>query len=223
MFTQSFRLTVSPAVGEVSAIYATADRPVALLTLAHGAGAGMHHPFMETLAAELVRADIATLRFNFPFVENGKRRPDTPATAHLTIAAALRKARELAPDLPLFAAGKSFGGRMSSQYLAAHPEITVSGLVFFGFPLHAAGRPSTDRAEHLHALRGPLLFLQGTRDTLADPALIASVCASLPTATLVRFEGADHSFKSGKSVLIPQLVQATANWLTTVSGRPDPL
>lgn len=213
MDTQPFKLTVS-TVGEVSAKYTAPDRPLYNLTLAHGAGAGMDHYIMEGLAASLAEAGVAVLRFNFPFSEQKKRRPDSPAVAQLTIAAAIAKAHTLNPRLPLIAAGKSFGGRMTSQYLAAHPDIRVDGIIFFGFPLHPAGKPSTDRADHLRGLRVPMLFLQGSRDTLATWELIQSVCGSLPLASLVRLEGADHSFKAGKNLMLPALVSETMKWIS---------
>lgn len=213
MSIQSFKLTVSPSVGAVSAKYTAPDKPKCIITLAHGAGAGMDHPFMETLADSLSAVGIASLRFNFPFAENKKGRPDTPAVAHQTIEAAITKARELAPKLPLFAAGKSFGGRMSSQYLAAHPDSAVSGIIFYGFPLHPSGKPSTERADHLKALKIPMLFLQGSKDTLATWELIETVCASLKKATLVKLEGADHSFKAGKKDIMSLLVNETEKWV----------
>jgi len=213
MSIQSFKLTVSPSAGAVSAKYTAPDKPKCIITLAHGAGAGMDHPFMETLAGSLSAVGIASLRFNFPFAENKKGRPDTPAVAHQTIEAAITKARELAPKLPLFAAGKSFGGRMSSQYLAAHPDSAVSGIIFYGFPLHPSGKPSTERADHLKALKIPMLFLQGSKDTLATWELIDMVCASLKKATLVKLEGADHSFKAGKKDIMSLLVNETEKWV----------
>ncbi|HEY8920384.1 MAG TPA: alpha/beta fold hydrolase [Chitinophaga sp.] len=213
MSIQSLKLTVSPTAGIVSAKYTTPDKPKCIFTLAHGAGAGMDHSFMETLANALSGAGIATLRFNFPFAEGKKGRPDTPAVAHATIEAAITKARELAPKLPLFAAGKSFGGRMSSQYLAAHPESPVKGIIFYGFPLHPSGKPSIERADHLKALKIPMLFLQGSKDTLATWELIETVCASLKKATLVKLEGADHSFKAGKKDVMSLLVDETNKWV----------
>lgn len=220
MRTQSLQLTVSPSAGTVSAIHMAGENPASVFTLAHGAGAGMDHRFMESLATALAHAGIATLRFNFPFAEQQKRRPDTPAVAHLTIAAAIANARELHPGLPLFVSGKSFGGRMGSQYVAAHPDLRISGLVFYGFPLHPAGKPSTERAAHLHALDRPMLFLQGSRDTLATWELIQSVCDPLPTASLVRLEGADHSFNAGKTDTIPLLVDETAKWAAITRQKP---
>jgi len=213
MSTRSIQFAVSPAIGKVSGIVMAPAKPVAILTLAHGAGAGMDHIFMEKLAASLAEAGIATLRFNFPFAEHKKGRPDTPAVAHQTIEAAIVKAQELYPTLPLFAAGKSFGGRMSSQYLAANHPKAVKGIVFYGFPLHPAGKPSIDRAEHLKEVKVPMLFLQGTKDTLATWDLIESVSKSLKKASLVKFEGADHSFKAGKTDTIALLTAATKEWV----------
>lgn len=186
------------------------------MTLAHGAGAGMHHSFMVTLANSLAEANIATLRFNFPFVENKKGRPDTPVVAHQTIEAAILKARELFPKLPLFVSGKSFGGRMSSQYLSAHPDTKVKGIIFYGFPLHPQGKPATERAEHLKDVKIPMLFLQGTRDELATWNLIESVCASLPLAELIKIEGADHAFKAGKQNVIQILTGKTKEWIEKI-------
>ena len=216
MKTQSFKLSVSPSMGTVSAKYIAPDKPTCIFTLAHGAGAGMDHSFMETLANDLAEAGIATLRFNFPFAEGKKGRPGVPAVAHETIAAAIEKAQELHPKLPLFASGKSFGGRMSSQYLAMHPESVVKGIVFYGFPLHPSGKPGTERAEHLKALKIPMLFLQGSKDTLATWDLIETVCQSLRKATLVRLEGADHSFKAGKKDVMSLLVSETTQWVGKV-------
>lgn len=213
MSTQLLNLEVSPAIGSVSAKYIAPAKPVCIFTLAHGAGAGMDHIFMETLAEALSQVDIATLRFNFPFTENKKGRPDSPAVAHATIAAAIQKAHALAPTLPVFAAGKSFGGRMSSQYIAAHPETKVAGLVFYGFPLHPAGKPSIERAEHLKEIKVPMLFLQGSKDTLATWDLIESVCGGLRKATLVKLEGADHSFKAGKKDIMSLLIEETKKWV----------
>ncbi len=212
MSTKSLKIEVSPTVGSVSAIYMVPDKPKCIFTLAHGAGAGMNHSFMETLAEALSKVGIATLRFNFPFMENKKGRPDTPAIAHLTIEAAIKKARELNPKLPLFVSGKSFGGRMSSQYLAEHPDPSVKGIIFYGFPLHPSGKPSIERAEHLKALKIPMLFLQGSKDTLATWELITTVTDSLRKATLVKLEGADHSFKAGKKDVMLLLVDETNKW-----------
>lgn len=216
MNTQSFKLEVSPLVGVVSAKYIVPDKPICIFTLAHGAGAGMDHSFMETLADALSKVGIATLRFNFPFAENKKGRPDSPAIAHQTIAAAIAKAHELNPKLPLFVSGKSFGGRMSSQWLAVHTDPFVKGIIFYGFPLHPSGKPSTERADHLKALKIPMLFLQGSKDTLATWALIKKVCESLRKTTLVKLEGADHSFKAGKNDVMSLLVNETKKWVEKI-------
>ncbi|MBI1768604.1 MAG: dienelactone hydrolase family protein [Bacteroidetes bacterium] len=183
------------------------------MTLAHGAGAGMNHPFMTSLANELAELNFATLRFNFAYMEQKKKRPDVPAVAHKAVEAALNKANELFPKIPLFVSGKSFGGRMSSQYLSIHKPSVVKGIVFFGFPLHPAGSPSIERAEHLKEVNVPMLFLQGTRDTLAEWSLIEKVTLDLPLATLIKMEGADHSFKRGKENLIPMLASEVKKWI----------
>ena len=213
MSTKTLKLKVSSSIGTVSAKYITPGKPRCIFTLAHGAGAGMDHSFMETLAESLSKVGIATLRFNFPFVEHKKGRPDSPAVAHSTIEAAIAKARELNPKLPLFVSGKSFGGRMSSQFLAGHQECSVNGIIFYGFPLHPSGKPSIERAEHLKQLKIPMLFLQGSKDTLADWDLIEEVCRSLRNATLVKLEGADHSFKAGKTDIMSLLVDETDKWV----------
>ena len=213
MSANNFSLNISPEIGSVSAKYTVPESPIATLTLAHGAGAGMDHAFMAALAEALAALQIATLRFNFPFMENKKGRADVPAVAHKTIAAAVTHAREKHPSLPLFLSGKSFGGRMSSQHLAAQPDPYIKGVVFYGFPLHPPKKPATERATHLKEVKQPMLFLQGTRDELAEWSLMESVCASLPNATLVKLEGADHAFKAGKQNLIPILAQHTSDWI----------
>lgn len=206
-------MIVSDAIGSVSTEFLVPADASCIFTLAHGAGAGMNHSFMVALASALADAGIGTLRFNFPFKEHGKARADTPAVAHATIAAAIDHALASYPGLPLFAAGKSFGGRMTSQYLALNNRPEVRGIVFYGFPLHPSGKPSVERATHLRDVRVPMLFLQGTRDELATWDLISSVCATLPLATLVRIEGADHAFKAGKTDVIALLVRATEDWV----------
>ncbi|HTI12832.1 MAG TPA: alpha/beta family hydrolase [Puia sp.] len=213
MDRRSLKLQVSPSIGTVSAEYIIPETSKCIMTLAHGAGAGMNHSFMVTLAEALSEVGITTLRFNFPFTENKKGRPDSPSVAHQTIAAAIAKAHELFPSLPLFAAGKSFGGRMTSQYLSIHPISEVRGLIFYGFPLHPSGKPSTERAEHLKDVKVKMLFLQGTKDELATWNLIESVTSSLPTARLVKIEGANHMFKAGKQNIIPVLTNATKDWI----------
>jgi len=213
MKTRSLSLKVSPSIGTVSAECIIPEKSKCIITLAHGAGAGMNHSFMVTLAQSLSEESIATMRFNFPFSENKKGRPDTPAVAHQTIEAAISKAQKLFPKLPLFVAGKSFGGRMTSQYLSAHPHAEVKGIIFYGFPLHPPGKPSIERAEHLKGIKIPMLFLQGSRDELATWNLIESVCSPLPSAKLVKIEGANHAFKAGKQNIIQLLANTTKDWI----------
>ena len=218
MNTKELLLQVSSSAGTVSAEYRLPDAPVALLTLAHGAGAGMNHPFMTSLADELAACGIATLRFNFPFIEKKQRRVDFPAVAHKTVEAAISEGRRSFPDLPLFAAGKSFGGRMSSQYLSAHPVDFVQGIIFYGFPLHPPDKVSSERAEHLKPVSTPILFLQGTKDEMAEPNLFRQVCTSLQRSTLVEIEGADHGFKKGKQNVVPELALHTKEWVMRILG-----
>src|SRR6202042_1304853 len=158
--------------GAVSALLSRSDAPRACYVFAHGAGAGMTHSFMEAFANGLCERGIASLRYQFPYMEKGGKRPDPPAIAQAAVRAAVAKAAEIFPGLGLIAGGKSFGGRMTSQAQAAAPLPGVRGLAFLGFPLHAAGRPSAERGDHLFAVTIPMLFLQGTRDTLADLSLL---------------------------------------------------
>jgi len=216
MSKRSFKISVSPEIGKVSAELVAPDKPICIMTFAHGAGAGMDHPFMVDMANTLAESGVATLRFNFPFKENKKGRPDSPAVAQKTIDAAVEKAHELFPNLPLFVSGKSFGGRMSSQYLSTHPLREIKGIIFFGFPLHASGKPSIDRAEHLKQVKVPMLFLQGTRDELASFNLIKQVCSSLKLATLVEIPGANHAFKAGKLDTISLLVNSSKSWIEKI-------
>ncbi|HVW62980.1 MAG TPA: alpha/beta family hydrolase [Puia sp.] len=216
MTTRSLSFQVSPTIGAVSAEYVIPASSKCIMTLAHGAGAGMDHIFMTTLATSLAEAGIATLRFNFPFSEHKKGRPDTPAVAHQTIAAALTQAHEKFPSLPLFASGKSFGGRMTSQYLSSNARPEVKGIVFYGFPLHPSGKPSIERADHLKTVKTKMLFIQGTRDELASWDLITSVCGSLPKATLIKIEGANHMFKAGKLDTMSLITKATKDWIEKI-------
>lgn len=218
MDTKLVTLEVSSEAGYVTGEYFVPEKCTAMMTLAHGAGAGMQHSFMLALANSLAGAGIGTLRFNFPFMEGRKGRPDKPAVAHATVAAAISHAHATYPSLPLYVAGKSFGGRMSSQYLAASQRADVKGLVFYGFPLHPPGKPGIDRAEHLKEIALPKLFLQGTRDELATWDLIYSVASTLRKTRLVRLEGADHSFKAGKTDVIAVLVKATKEWMRSLSA-----
>src|SRR5260370_839302 len=205
--------------GEVSALLTCPASARQLLVLAHGAGAGMSHPFMENLAGELANVAVATLRYQFPYMEQRRRVPDSPALLAATVVAAVRAAAQAAPGLPLLAGGKSMGGRMTSQAAAQHPLDGVRGLVFFGFPLHPPNRPGTKRADHLAKVTAPMLFLHGTRDTLADLRLLRPVCAKLwSRATLHVIETAAHSFhvlkKSGTSdaEVLQELAPRAAAW-----------
>lgn len=210
---KSFKITISENIGAVSAELIEPAKMKSLLVLAHGAGAGMNHKFMISLSEALATHGIGTLRYNFPYMENGKKRPDMPAVATKTVEKVLEKAHELFPKVSIFAAGKSFGGRMSSQCVAKNQPDFVKGLVFYGFPLHPAGAPAIDRADHLKDVKIPILFLQGTRDALAEVSLIKQVTGKLKKASLVLFEKADHSFKSGKQEFIPELANATKAWI----------
>ena len=204
---------------EVSALLLTPAKPKQLLVLGHGAGAGMNHPFMEKLADELAAVNVATFRYQFPYMEEQRRVPDSPAVLTAPVAAAVRTAHDTAPKLPLFAGGKSMGGRMTSQAAALGLLEDVKGLVFFGFPLHPPKRLDTKRADHLAKVKRPMLFLQGTRDTLADLKLLRPVLAKLGSrATLHIIETADHSFhvlKSSKKTdaeVMRELAETTAAW-----------
>lgn len=187
-------LTIATGDASVSALLLAPTDARACYVLAHGAGAGMTHPFMDANAHGLAMRGIATLRYQFPYMERGSRRPDTPRVAHGAVRAAVVEAAHRLPGLPLFAGGKSFGGRMTSQAQAAAPLPGVRGLVFLGFPLHPAGKPSEERAAHLLEVDVPMLFLQGSRDELASLALLEPVIAKLGAkATLAVFADADHS------------------------------
>ena len=220
MKKKSLTIRVSADIGKVSAISIVPVKPICILTIAHGAGAGMLHPFMEELATSLAELGIATLRFNFPYMEKKKKgRPDNPAVAYKTIEAVLAKALKLFPTLPLFASGKSFGGRMTSQYIASGAMTDVKGIIFYGFPLHAPGKPSLERAEHLKKVKIPMLFLQGSRDEFAEWGLIKKVSATLRKCKLVRIEGANHSFKAGKLKTMEILTNETKNWIEKIMKK----
>ena len=214
---------VGESVGDVSALLVRPDDAWAGYVLAHGAGAGMRHSFMERIALALAGRGVATLRYQFPYVEHGGRRPDPPGVLEATVRAAAAKARELMPGLPLVAGGKSMGGRMTSGAMARRPLEEVRGIVFLGFPLHPAKQPGSARAEHLERVQAPMLFLQGTRDSLADVDLITRVCTELgPRATLHVVDGADHSFsvlkRSGRSddQVLDELADTITDWARTV-------
>jgi len=214
-------LTIAVAAGQhVSGLLEVPEDARACFVLAHGAGAGMTHPFMAGIASALAARGIATLRYQFPYMEQRSKRPDPPKIAHAAVRAAAAEASRRVPGLALFAGGKSFGGRMTSQAQAASPLPEVRGLVFLGFPLHPAGKPSAERAEHLFSVAVPMLFLQGTRDALADLSLLQPLLARLgPRAKLEVFENADHSFhvpqKSGRrdADVMGTLADAIAAWI----------
>jgi predicted alpha/beta-hydrolase family hydrolase len=215
-------------VGKAGSVSALLDRPPkarACFVFAHGAGAGMTHPFMETVASGLGERGIATLRYQFPYMEKGSKRPDPPPIAQAAVRAAAAEAAKRCPGLPLIAGGKSFGGRMTSQAQAIAPLDGVDGLAFFGFPLHPAGKPSSDRAKHLADVKIPMLFLQGTRDSLAELKLLEPVLKSLGRlATLHRVEGADHSFhvpaRSGRNdrEVMNEILDAFAAWVGKIAA-----
>ena len=196
--TQATPESITIALDEttrVSGLWQASTRARACYVFAHGAGAGMAHPFMAAVAAGLAERGIATLRYQFPYMERGSKRPDTAKIAQAAVRAAVAVAAQRGSGLPLFAGGKSFGGRMTSQAQAVERLPGVQGLVFFGFPLHPAGKPSDDRARHLYDVRVPMLFLQGTRDDLASLDLLQPVVKKLGArATLALFDEADHSF-----------------------------
>jgi len=216
--TEQLRIEV-PNAGAVSGVVMRPANAKWMLVLGHGAGAGMHHPFMSKLSRELASVGVGTLRYQFLYMEERRKVPDSPAVLTATVAATVQAAVKAAPDLPLLAGGKSMGGRMSSQAVAEGLLEGVRGLVFFGFPLHPPNRPGTKRAEHLARVAVPMLFLQGTRDTLADLKLLKPICEKLgKRATLHVIETADHSFhmlkKSGKSdeEVLRELAETTAKW-----------
>ena len=217
---------VSIAAGDgvrVSGLLQAPRRARACFVLAHGAGAGMNHPFMAAVATGLAARDVATLRYQFPYMERGGKRPDPPPVAHATVRAAVTVASRLLPDVPLIAGGKSFGGRMTSQAQAKAPLASLRGLAFLGFPLHPANQASQERAKHLFDVHIPMLFLQGTSDALAMLDQLEPVCRALgDRATLKLFQDADHSFhvpaKSGRkdAEVRGEVLDALAAWIDGV-------
>jgi uncharacterized protein len=215
-------------VGSAHQVSALLDRPPtarALLVLAHGAGAGMIHPSLQAVAAGLAERGIATLRYQFPYMEHGSRRPDPPALCQATVRSAVAEASRLAPDLPLFAGGRSFGGRMTSEAQAHSPLPQVLGLVLLAFPLHPAGHPGSERAAHLSKLALPMLFIQGTRDALAERQLLDPLVERLGArATLHWLQDADHSFhvpvRSGRTDanVREEYLGVLSRWIGLVAG-----
>ncbi len=207
--------------GTVPGLLMVPDGAAACYVIAHGAGAGMRHAFLEAVAAALATRDVATLRYQFPYMDQRRGRPDSPAVATATVRAAIGVAQAELPGMPVFAGGKSFGGRMTSELASREPLTGVLGLVFLGFPLHAPNKPDIKRATHLYQVPIPMLFLQGTRDDLAEMGRMRSVCADLGTlATLHEVEGADHSFhvlkRSGRTdaQVLDELCDTTRQWMS---------
>jgi predicted alpha/beta-hydrolase family hydrolase len=223
-YAQSLRIEVRPGEA-ISSLLIRPQQARACYVFAHGAGAGMAHSSMEAIAAGLGERGIATLRYQFPYMEKGSKRPDAPAVAHAAVRAAVAEAGRGCASLPLIAGGKSFGGRMTSQAQALTPLVGVRALAFLGFPLHPAGKPSSDRAKHLAEIKIPMLFMQGTRDALAERSLLEPVVKSLGTrATLHWSDGADHSFHVLKSSgrndreVMGEVLDAFAAWVDGVVG-----
>jgi uncharacterized protein len=214
------------AATRVSGLLNSSPESKACLVVAHSAGAGMLHPFMANLAIDLAGRGIATLRYQFPYMEKHGRRPDPPALCHATVRAAVDAAHALLPELPLFAGGKSFGGRMTSQAQAANPLPGVRGLAFLGFPLHPPKQPSDSRAAHLLKVQVPMLFLQGARDLYAEPELLNPLISLLADrATLVLLPDADHSFHVparstfSDGQINDDMINALAGWMAAVARR----
>lgn len=216
-----------PEHADVSGLLLVPERARAVYVMAHGAGAGMAHTFLAAMAEGLAGRGIATLRYQFPYMERGSKRPDPPKVAHAAVRAAVAEAARRLPKLPRFAGGKSFGGRMTSQAQAVLPLPAVRGLIFLGFPLHPAKKPSNERAHHLFEVRIPMLFLQGTRDELAELSLLEPLCRELgKRATLKLQQQADHAFhvlaRSGRTdgeVRI-EVVDTMAEWMTRAAASP---
>jgi predicted alpha/beta-hydrolase family hydrolase len=218
MTRSDLQLRVSDAIGSVSALLVRPPEAWLLYVVAHGAGAGMRHPFLESISGVLAGLGIATLRYQFPYIEAGRKRPDYPPVLEATVRAAASLAAELAPDLPLVAGGKSLGGRMTSGAAADGTLPGVRGLAFLGFPLHPPGQPGTHRADHLARIDLPMLFLQGTRDGFARLDLITEVSGRLASATLHLVDDGDHSFavpkRAGRSSadVLQELGDTIAQW-----------
>ena len=227
MSTEPITIRVNEAA-TVSGLWQAPAAPAACLVLAHGAGAGMTHKAMAAIAAGLAERGVATLRYQFPYMEKGGKRVDPPPVAHAAVRAAVAEGVRRAGQVPLFAGGKSFGGRMTSQAQALAPLEGVRGLVFFAFPLHPAGKPSIERAAHLAEVRVPMLFLQGTKDALAELDLLQPTVAGLgERATLELAPEADHSFhvaaRTGRkdADVLAGLLDAAAGWMAAVSSTPS--
>ena len=212
-------LFLNDKLGKISAEIDEAAKAQAILILAHGAGAGMHHPFMNEVARNISEQGVTVVRFNFPYMEQGRRSPGSPKANIETWKLVIDHIHTQYPGLPIFISGKSYGGRMASHLMAEEPHPSVKGLIYFGFPLHAPGRDSKERAVHLKGLALPQLFIQGSNDKLANIHLIKEVLTELPKPTLLEIEDADHSFnvpkKSGKTKdeVLELLTSTTAKWI----------
>lgn len=215
---KSLTFLASKSAGEVSALFLCPPKAEWLLVFGHGAGAGMHHPFMEDVSRRLAESAMATFRYQFPYMEKKSGRPDPQPILLATVRSALEAAGKVGGSLPLIAGGKSMGGRMTSLAASTEPLAGVRGLVFFGFPLHPPGKPGVERAKHLESVTVPMLFLQGTRDKLADLTLLRPVCSKLPRATIKIIDGGDHSFSVPKSSgrgfteVSNELIESIADW-----------
>ena len=224
MNKKNIQIKISEELGSTSGILMIPEDSTHLIILGHGAGAGMTHTFMDSLSENLYENGVATLRYNFLYMDRGKKAPDRPKVAHPTIEAVIEKTKALYPEKKIHLAGKSFGGRMASQLMSSKEETIVNSLIFYGFPLHPAGKPekAESRAEHLFDVKIPMLFLQGTRDTLAKVDLIEKTCSQLQNATLNILEGGDHSFKTLKrsgishEEMIKKLADETLNWVLKI-------
>jgi len=228
MIDQEIRFSASKSSGEVSAILMRPEHARWLMALGHGAGAGIRHAFMAGLAQSLAKHGIATFRYQFPYMEQGKRSPDSQGILLATVRSAVDAAQKHGGDLPLLAGGKSLGGRMTSTAASQEALSGVKGIVFFGFPLHAPGKPSNERGEHLFKVRLPMLFFQGTRDSLADLTLLRSLCDRLQAqgeARLHIIDGGDHSFrvpkKSGRTDedVLEELGKVVADWASDLDSN----
>jgi predicted alpha/beta-hydrolase family hydrolase len=221
------RVEINATIGDVSGFLLRPPEAWLLYVMAHGAGAGMRHRFLEAVSASLAAQGVATFRFQFPYTEAGRRRPDAPAILEETVRAAVKRVEDIVPELPVIAGGKSLGGRMTSGAAAREPLPRVQGLVFLGFPLHPPGDPATRRGDHLLQVSVPMLFLQGTRDAFARLDLITGVCRGLGSrAVLHLIEGADHSFgvpkASGRTAaqVVAELSGAIVQWARTLIDNP---
>ena len=198
------KVFISDSIGEVSSCTYLPEEPSHTMILGHGAGADMHHRFMEGLANALYKVNIATVRYNFPYMEKKKRRPDFPPVAHKTILEMTNHINALYSEAPLILAGKSFGGRMASQTIAKFQMPSIKALIFYGFPLHSPAKPGIERADHLFEVKVPMLFLQGSKDNLAKIELLDPLVDKLPLATSIIYEGGNHSFRFGKRLGIDE-------------------